>query len=241
MEQVPAQQKHWFKPLMWFLALFILVFLGTIIIIDYHNSKKQVDPLAELTEGSDTQSSSENINQAARSAIPQLETSDDPYLGPKDANIIVVEFGDFQCPYCQSEYQTVREVAAKYQSWVKFIFRDFPLSQIHDRAQAAAEAAGCAFAQGNEKFWAYHDKLFQSQDKLADADLKNYAVQIGLDEKKFSECISKGERKQEINEDFADGVANGVTGTPTFFFNGKKVKGLIPKETFEKALDLFLK
>lgn len=241
MAQDPQVQKHWFKPLMLLLGLFAVVFLASIILIDYRKSKSNVDSFAELTEGSSSKSSSENINAVSRPAIPKLETTDDPYLGKKDASVVVVEFGDFQCPYCKDIYPTLREISVKYQDQVKFIFRDFPLSQIHDRAQAAAEAAGCAFAQSNDKFWAYHDKLFQNQDNLTDEDLKNYAVQVGLDEKKFSECFTSGERKAEINEDFLDGAAQGVTGTPTLFFNGRKVQGVIPKDKFEKALDLFLK
>ena len=241
MEPNLPSQKHWFKPLMWFLALFVIVFLGSIILIDYRLSKNNSDPLAELTKGSSAKSSSENVNAVIRPSIPSLESNTAPFLGPKDANLVVVEFADFQCPYCEEEFQTFREVAVEYQDRVKFIFRNFPLSQIHDRAQAAAEAASCAFAQGNDKFWSYHDKLYQNQDNLADEDLKIYASQIGLDLTKFSACIASGERKEIINQDFIDGATNGVTGTPTFFFNGKMVKGEIPKDKFEKALDLFLK
>jgi protein-disulfide isomerase len=240
MESAPPSSSRWFKPLMWLIVLFVGVFLGTVILIDYQKSKRSQDTFAELTGGYASQASVENINAASRPAIPKLETTDDPYLGPAQASVVVVEFGDFECPYCRQIFSDLREITVKYQDRVKFIFRDFPLSEIHAQAQAAAEAANCAFQQGNEKFWAYHDKLFQNQENLSEANYKIFARQIGLDEQRFEKCLASGETRAEINEDFLDGAAQGVTGTPTFFFNGRKVQGVIPKDKFEKALDLLL-
>ncbi len=232
---------HWFKPLMLGLALFIVVFLGTVIAVDaYRARQKNEDPFALATAGTDGQSTVSNIQATNRSAIPKLETTDDPFLGPENAPVIVVLFADFQCPFCKEFFSTYREVAVQYQNRVKFIFRDMPLTDIHDRAQAAAEAAGCAFAQSNEKFWAFHDRLYQNQDDLTDAALLRAATQVGLDEKKFSACVASHERKAEVDEDYFDGAAAGVRGTPTLFFNGRRVQGVIPKEKFTKALDLLL-
>lgn len=237
-----ATQRHWFKPMLLLLGLFILVFLATLFGIDYRKTHpSQTDPLASLTAGSAAQSTIGTVTGTVRPAIPQIETTDDPFLGPPASKVIVVEFGDFQCPYCKDEYQTFRELAAQYGNRVKFIFRDFPLSEIHPEAQAAAEAAGCAFEQGNDKFWAYHDKLYQNQDTLSAASYATIAAQVNLDEGKFAACMSSHARFDEIQSDVADGAAVGVTGTPTFYLNGYRVQGVIPKEKFAKALDLLLK
>ncbi len=224
------------------LGLFVLVFLVTLVGVDYRKAHPtQSNALADLTAGSALQSTSGTAAGTVRPAIPQIETSDDPYLGPAEAKVVVVEFADFQCPYCGEVYSMVRELAAQYGTRVKFILRDFPLSEIHPEAQAAAEAAGCAFAQGSEKFWAYHDKLFQSQDALSAAAYTTIASQVNLDEAAFQTCMSSHARQDEIQADLADGDAVGVTGTPTFFLNGYRVQGVIPKEKFAKALDLLLK
>ncbi|MDP2789819.1 MAG: thioredoxin domain-containing protein [bacterium] len=242
MEELPAPQRHWFKPMLLLLALFVLVFFTTVLGVDYRRAHpSQTDPLASLTAGSASQSTSGTVSGTVRPAIPQIETADDPYLGPAEAKVIVVEFIDFQCPFCKQVYPMVRELAAQYGNRVKFILRDFPLNDIHPEAQAAAEASGCAFEQGNDKFWAYHDKLYQNQELLNAATYTAIASQVNLNEQKFATCMSSGARKSEILGDLADGAAIGVTGTPTFFLNGYLVKGTFPKDMFAKALDLLLK
>lgn len=224
------------------LGLFILIFLTTLFGIDYRKTHRtQTDPLATLTAGSASQSTSGTVTGTVRPAIPHIETEDDPFLGPAEAKVIVVEFIDFQCPFCKQVYPMVRELAAQYGNRVKFILRDFPLNDIHPEAQAAAEASGCAFAQGNEKFWAYHDKLYQNQASLSSTAYAALAAQVNLDEAAFATCMSSHARQEEIAVDLADGAAVGVSGTPTFFLNGYRVQGVIPKEKFAKALDLLLK
>lgn len=235
-------ERHWFKPMLLLIALFVLVFFATIIGIDYRRAHPATtDPLASLTAGSAAQSTVGTVSGTVRPAIPQIETSDDPFLGPAEAKVVVVEFVDFQCPFCKQVYPMVRELAAQYGNRVKFILRDFPLNDIHPEAQAAAEASGCAFAQGNEKFWAYHDKLYQNQETLSESSYAALAAQVNLDEAAFATCMSSHARRDEITTDLADGAAVGVTGTPTFFLNGYRVQGVIPKDKFAKALDLLLK
>ena len=241
-DKLVTSQPHWFKPMLLLLGLFALVFLITAVAVDYWRAHpKTTETIDSLTSGSSSQASVGNVNVNARSTIANLETSDDPTLGPTQSNVVVVAFIDFECTYCKEMYQSFRELTTEYGSKVKFIFRNFPLTEIHDHAEAAAEAARCAYQQGNDKFWAYHDKLFQNQDDLSDTALLTYGEEIGLDQATFKECVKSKATASAVEADLEDGVAEGVTGTPTFFFNGKKVQGVISKEKFAKALDLLLK
>ncbi len=223
------------------LGLFVLTFLVTAFFVENRRGIVGEDAFASLTNGTSSQASVGNVNTSVRPAIPQLETDDDPYLGPAEANVIVVEFIDYQCPFCKQAFSPMRELALAYSDRVKFIVRDFPLTDIHSQAQPAAEAAGCAEAQGLEKFWAYHDKLYLNQDALAENLYPILAEQAGLDRAAFAACLASGERKAEITADYLDGAAAGVRGTPTYFINGRIVQGVIPKDKFAKVLDLLLK
>lgn len=167
-----------------------------------------------------------------------IATDDDPSVGPKEARITIVEFSDFECPFCKQAFPIIRELMVKYGDRVRFIHRDFPITQIHDKAQKAAEAGECADEQG--KFWALHDKIFQYAPAIAVSDLKRYAQETGLDTARFNACLDNAQFAAEVQQDFQDGVALGVRGTPTWFINGKKVEGVIPRESFIKLLDQLL-
>jgi protein-disulfide isomerase len=130
-------------------------------------------------------------------------------------------------------------MAALYGDQVRFVYRDFPLSDIHPDAQRAAEAAECAHEQG--VFWPYYDKLYQNQDDHSIGALKLYALQIGItDLQQFIDCVDEFKYRQEVLDDYADGVVAGVYGTPTFFFNGQRVEGAIPEDVFVQLISLFL-
>lgn len=163
-----------------------------------------------------------------------LSAQDDPSFGPKDSPLQIIEFADFGCTHSKEFSFSIRELMAKYPDKFNYIFRDFPLNGVDDNSFQAAQAADCAQEQG--KFWAMHDKLFQNQDKLSNLDLKLYALQSGLDMTKFNSCLDNQKYKEEVEIDLADGQAAGVTGTPTFFINGVKVEGAIPKEALEKII-----
>lgn len=168
----------------------------------------------------------------------QVVTADDPAQGPLNAPLTIVEFADFECPFSKEVYGHVRELAAKYPDKVRVIFRDFPLSEIHPNALPAARAGNCAEAQG--KFWQMHDKLFSRAPALAREDLARYADEIGLDRAKFDACMSSPETDAEVQADFTDGVAAGIRGTPTFFFNGRKVEGAIPRSYLNQMVEQFV-
>lgn len=161
-----------------------------------------------------------------------------PSSGPKDAKLVVVEFLDFQCPFSKDASDTVRAMQAKYGNEVRFEIRHFPLTEIHSDAMSAAEAAGCADAQG--KFWAMHDRLFAQKGVLARADLDGAALASGLDMAQFKTCMDKRDRYNTIQQDVAAGTAAGVRGTPTFFFNGRRVEGAIPPDTFDRLIKSML-
>ena len=168
---------------------------------------------------------------------PSIDVPYDParVRGDAKAPVTIVEFSDFQCPFCQKSVATVRGVLAKYQGRVKLAFLDFPLAEIHPRAQSAAEAARCAGEQG--KFWEYHDSLFEDQSKLDEASLVGRAQDLKMDETAFQSCLASGRFKADIEANREQGVKAGVAGTPGFFINGVSLSGAQPQADFEKIID----
>jgi protein-disulfide isomerase len=157
-----------------------------------------------------------------------------PSRGPSGAKVTIVEFSDFQCPYCARGRLVMDEVVKAYGNDVRLVFRDFPLS-FHPNAQKAAEAGRCADEQG--KFWPMHDWMFENQDKLSTDDLKAGAKQIGADATKFAACLDSGKHAPAVAESQRAGEAAGVTGTPAFFVNGRLFSGAQPFEKFKAEID----
>ncbi len=155
--------------------------------------------------------------------------------GPKDAPVTIVEFSDFQCPYCSRVIGTLKEVVRLYPQQVRLAFRDFPIASLHPKAQKAAEAARCAGEQG--KFWEYHDILFESQAQATTADFKRFAGQLKLDAGRFAACLDSGKHAAAVAADVQEGTRLGITGTPTFFINGRLVVGALPLETFQRLIE----
>jgi protein-disulfide isomerase len=166
--------------------------------------------------------------------VVEVDVTGQPFIGNEDAKVTIVEFSDFQCPYCEKGYTTMKEVLANYPEDVKIVFINFPLS-FHEYAQKAAEAGECAFAQG--KFEEYHDMLFENQDALTLDDLKKYAVDLGLDTEAFNTCLDSDEMASKVEDDMAYGSELGVSGTPAFFINGQKITGARPYTDFETAIE----
>jgi len=168
---------------------------------------------------------------------PKMEVSYDParLRGDPKSPVTIVEFSDYQCPYCQGVEPTLKKLLAKYQGRVSLAYRDLPLKDIHPQAQLAAEASRCAGEQG--KFWEYHDVLFQNPNRLDRNSLTEHARTVSLDEKQFESCLAAGKYKTQVEEDRQAGLRAGVTGTPGFFINGNVLSGNQPQESFEKVID----
>ncbi|BDG04073.1 thioredoxin domain-containing protein [Anaeromyxobacter oryzae] len=157
-----------------------------------------------------------------------------PAKGAADAPVTIVEFSDYQCPYCVRAEPTVKEVVAAYPGKIRLVYRDYPLPG-HSLAPKAAEAAHCAGDQG--KYWEMHDRLFAAQGKLDVADLKGYAKDVGLDPAKFDKCLDSGEKASEVAFHKKAGEEAGVNGTPAFFINGRLISGAQPAEAFKQVID----
>ena len=166
---------------------------------------------------------------------PRVQVAaDGPARGPKDAPVTIVEFSDFECPYCGAAHDTVEQVMNTYAGKVRLVYRQFPLN-FHPHAAKAAEASLCAADQG--KFWEYHEVLFKNQKKLDLPDLKAHAGEVGLDTQKFSQCLDSGDKMKAVDADQQAGLAVGVGGTPAFFINGIFLNGAQPFDEFKKVID----
>ena len=154
--------------------------------------------------------------------------------GPSNAPVELIEFSDFQCPYCLAANPTLLQVLNTYGDRIHFVYRLFPLPN-HPNARPSAEAAQCADEQG--KFWQFHDALFADQSKLSDADLKVHAATLGLDTGRFNACVDSHKYKDAVDADIKDGDQAGVSGTPAFFVNGRLLSGAQPYEAFKRMID----
>jgi len=162
-------------------------------------------------------------------------TAGAPVRGSLTAPVTIVEFSDFHCPYCKRIQPVLDEVLAKYSGKVKLVFRDFPIDGLHPQARAASEAARCATEQG--KFWEFHDVVFKSDPDATPATLDRIAKEIGLDLNAFTACRASGKYKAPVQASNQEGTALGITGTPTFFINGRMLVGAQPVEAFSKIID----
>jgi len=174
-----------------------------------------------------------------------VSVDDDPVLGNANAKVTIIEFGDYQCPSCRLFWREIEPRLKKEYvdtGKVKLVFRDFPIKEIHPDATAAAMAAQCDADQG--KYWEYHDRIFREQDKGTDdvvrfkaADLKKWGAAIRLDGAAFNACVDSARYQDEVAKDYADGIAVGIQGTPTFFINGRFVGGAQSFPVFKKIID----
>jgi len=233
-----ASRKKWYRKWWVIVLLFILAIIiafGVAIAIYtatlYYKIKTgQINPELLFEQG-------QNIDQNTNTVTAIRD--DAPYLGEKNAPIVIVEFGDFGCPKCKESAAIIKELNKLYPKQIKIIFRHYPL--ITENSQVAALAAECAFHQGNIIFWAYADKLFAHQDFLDVNSLKKYATEIGIGGKEFDTCLDKKEELANVQKDILEAKILGVNGTPTFFIGSKKISGVVPLDIWKKSIDQSIK
>jgi protein-disulfide isomerase len=158
----------------------------------------------------------------------------DHIRGSEDAPVTLVEYGDYECPYCGQAEVVIRELLDSFGDELRYVWRSLPLNDVHPHAQMAAEAAEAAAAQG--AFWGMHDKLLDHQDELTPRDLGHYAAELGLDVERFWDDLRRRTHAQRVGEDVASADASGVAGTPTFFINGRRHQGAYDIETLTEAV-----
>ena len=226
---------------------------------DMANSKSDEEIKALRKEMQDLRKDVEDLKTKTivRQQVPAPEPqevvvsmNDDPVKGDLNAPVTIIEFSDFQCPYCGRFFKsTLTEIERDYikTGKVRYVFRDFPLD-FHKQAPKASEAANCAGEQG--KYWEMHDKLFENQNALMVDKLRQYAAEVGLESGPFDACLDSGKYAEEINRDVEDGKKAGVSGTPSFFIGksqgpgkeitGKRIVGARPYESFKQIIDPLL-
>lgn len=218
-EAAPASRPAWVGVVV--LAIAVAIAVPTFFWLSRHSAaeeKNQLEPSAE----------------SGTPDLSKLIEANSHEIGPQDAPLTIVEFGDFQCPSCIIAEATNREIRRTLPTQVRFIFREFPLAKFHIYAQKAAEAAECAGDQG--KFWQMHDRMYEADGELAPVQLKYYAQDIGLDTNKFNQCLDSGAMAKRVQEDVNDGKALIVNATPTFFVNQQRhIGGLNLQEITTQA------
>lgn len=164
-----------------------------------------------------------------------------PFRGSKTAQVTLVEFSDFQCPYCGAASKIVHDVLKKYDGKIRFVYKQFPLNTIHQYAQKAAEASLCVRKLAPDTFWNMHDALFADQKHLTIADLKKKASTLKIDQLKFDQCLTSGEMATEVQKDIKEGLQLGIRSTPTFYINGRLLSAHRSLSDFSKEIDSLLK
>ncbi len=178
--------------------------------------------------------------QKPRRPTYDVKIGDAPSFGDKTAKVTILEYSDFQCPFCAKGAEIVTQLKKKYGNKIQIGFKNFPLP-FHNQAKDAALAGLCANEQGMDKFWKFHDHMFANQDKLDVASLKATAKSMGLDSSKFDKCMDEKKYMAKVDQDYQEGQTVGVKSTPTFFVNGQIVMGAQPIEVFSEIIDEQLK
>ncbi len=169
----------------------------------------------------------------------EVSSSGFPSTGSASAPITIVEFSDFECPFCARLFTTMKQVEEKHRANIRLVYRQFPLNSIHPRAQKAAEASLCANEQ--QRFWEFHDAMFSRPDALAVDQLKAKAAELKLDTTAFNACLDSGKQAQAVKQDVYEGIRSGVTGTPALFINGRMIAGAQPYDAIVAIIEDELK
>ena len=162
-------------------------------------------------------------------------TANDHIQGPENAAATLVEYGDYECPHCGRAYSIVKRIQKHFGKGLRFVFRNFPLSEMHPQAESAAETA--EFAGAHAKFWEMHDGLYENQERLGGPLFLELAQELGLSATGLRQALEEGKYKDRVRADFSSGVRSGVNGTPTFFINGKRHDGSFDYESLVRAIE----
>jgi len=201
---------------------------------DNNNNAK----VAGAAVNTNTNTAPTNTNTAPPTPVDIKITADDHIKGDSNAKVTLVEYSDFQCPYCATLNTTLDKILTDYKGEVRLVYRQFPLTSLHANAQKAAEASECANDQG--KFWEMHDKLFANQSDLSVDNLKKWAKELGLKSSTFDDCLDSGKYTKKVQDQETEGVSYGVEGTPATFVNGTLVSGAQPYDNFKSLIDSLL-
>lgn len=202
---------------------------------------------AQITAGIDKYINDQRAAQPGAAPSPgagtpvDVSADDDPFKGDKNAPVTIIEFSDYECPFCARFYSnTLPQIVSEYidTGKVRFVYRDFPLS-FHRNARPAAMAAECVGDQGgDEMYFKFHDKIFENQTAgLSTENLTAWATEVGANTSEFTSCLESEKFGEEVDKDFADGQAAGISGTPGFFINGRKISGAQPFSVFKAIID----
>ena len=172
-------------------------------------------------------------------AKPEFKISEKDHIrGNFEASATIVEYSDFQCPFCARFHQTMKQILVDYPEKVRWVYKHFPLDQIHSQARLAAEASECVWEQkGNEGFWQFADGLFENQERLGKSLYQELAEKLGLNMDQFNDCLSSRKYKDKVEADYQEGIKAGVRGTPGNFVNGEAIFGAVPYEILKAAVD----
>lgn len=193
-------------------------------------------PYAAAADPSAADAAADPTQAAAAAPVPDV-TNADHVRGSATAKVTLIEYSDFECPYCSRHLDTINQLLADYPNDIRLVYRHFPLTSLHQYAEMAAEASECAADQG--KFWEMHDALFTlaSETGLSESGIKGLANSIGLDATTFNNCLDNGEKIDVIAAQYQAGAAAGVSGTPATFVNGMLVEGAVPLSTFVQIVE----
>ncbi len=213
---------------LWLVAAFLILFRAVDIIGQWQSGQISLSDLDVGTNGV--------VVTDLRSVA---ESADDPFIGNPDAPVVIVEFGDFNCPYCARTAPILKQLLREYPNDIKIIYRDFPVID-PITSPLAAMAGQCAYDQGQGLFWAFHDQLFNLQGNIDNERILLAANAVGLNVSQFNACLTSQQYRQESQDDLRDGIAVGVKGTPSFIINGQLVGGHQSIDNWRRAIDYLL-
>ncbi|PIS05168.1 MAG: hypothetical protein COT81_02400 [Candidatus Buchananbacteria bacterium CG10_big_fil_rev_8_21_14_0_10_42_9] len=242
-EQPRKKNRRWYRncfvlaPAI-FLGAFVVLYASALLVGKFAANSNNLEP-NNIVNGHGGQTVLNNLPQTlSPPSSPAVSQATPRFKGNPEAKVVIEEYSDFECPFCQQAAPILKKVVEKFGDKIQFIYKDFPLINIHSNALVAALAGRCAFEQA--QFWEFHDLMFADQSKLSATDLKRGAFQLGLDSFQFNECLDSNKYFDDVNAEFEEGISRGVKATPTFFINGQKFEGVILEKQLTQIIESLL-